>query len=357
LIRISCCSGRKINEIKKWRREMLSCKSLTVGIIVMLLSVGLYGQELTSPTVTGPPSMEELLYQAGSNYQSSGQVDKAVGVFEQLVKEHAESDWAGCALSRLGEIYVSREENEKAIESWKRSIEEYKEAKFDDGVEVVPVSMFHLAFHYESAGMLEEAIKWYSELGSQYGEEIAHNGRKFGILIDFRLRLIRDRKKFSEEELAEINQKYQKAGENLYKKESAELLKEIIDKYPGSNLAGCAAVLLGQAYAQMGGFRSAERYLLLAKSDHRSSYFSNGARVGPLADFYLALLYRDRGNAMFENIKQDYPDAIDLQGRSLPAVVEAITRPVISAVGDTVPVHRPVKKKEKEEKVEETKTE
>jgi TolA-binding protein len=318
---------------------------VVAGLLLMMTLTAVSAEtELTSPTVA-IPSKAELLFQAGKNYQNSNQSDKAIAVFEQLVTEFPEEKWAGCALVSLGEVYLSKNEEAKAEDAWKRAAQKYPEAQFDDGVKVAPVSVFQLAFLYENKGKTEEAEKLYHEILDKYSNERAHNRRSFAQLIGFRLRLLSDRKNFSADDLAAMEKTYQEAVKDLSSKKAIESLLEILSKYPKSNLAGPAAVVLAQAYSQSGNYADAEKYLIAAQTDYADCYFPNGAQVGPLAGYFQALLYRARAEQTFARISQQYPDAIDLEGRPLQALIREAIQPVsvLRPATEGIPVHRPVK--------------
>src|SRR6478736_6273154 len=60
------------------------------------------------------------------------------------------------------------------------------------------------------------------------------------------VRMRRDLDTFTREQLKEIESLYQSANRNLRAPESRGILQELIDKYPSSNRAGCAALYLAQ---------------------------------------------------------------------------------------------------------------
>lgn len=129
-----------------------------------------------------------------------------------------------------------------------------------------------------------------------------------------------DEKEFKADELAAMEQLYQKANSNPRTPESQEMLKELIKKYPKSNRAGCAACYLGQFSRDAG---DAEKYLELAIKEYSDCYYLNGASVGGWARMLLAS--RENGakaRKLHEEIRKDYPDATDHSGDLLVSFLD-----------------------------------
>ncbi len=139
------------------------------------------------------------------------------------------------------------------------------------------------------------------------------------------VRMRRDLETFTREQLREIEQLYQSANKNLRAPESRGRLQELIDKYPASNRAGCAALYL----AQMSAEGDRETLLREAIAHHADAWYGDGAQVGPLARAYLASFYKnqnrhDEAVAMARSIAAGTPDAVDHQGRRIVDVLKGI---------------------------------
>lgn len=138
-------------------------------------------------------------------------------------------------------------------------------------------------------------------------------------------RMRRDLETFTREQLREIEQLYQSANQNLRAPESRGRLQELIDKYPASNRAGCAALYL----AQMSGDNDREVLLKQAIEHHADAWYGDGSQVGPLARAHLASLYhkqqrQDEALAVVRAVATETPDAVDHQGRRIVDVMKGI---------------------------------
>lgn len=127
-----------------------------------------------------------------------------------------------------------------------------------------------------------------------------------------------DRTLYNQEELRDIEQLYQVANKQWDSPESKGSLKQLIEKYPKANRTGCALLYLGQ----MASGRDKEAYLKQAIADFGDCYYGDGVQVGAYARMYLAYYRQETGKAkeaaaLFEEVRQDYPDAVDHKGRLL----------------------------------------
>ncbi|MGV3516301.1 hypothetical protein [Luteitalea sp.] len=138
-------------------------------------------------------------------------------------------------------------------------------------------------------------------------------------------RMRRDLETFTREQLREIEQLYQRANRDLRAPESRGRLQELIDKYPASNRAGCAALYL----AQMSGDPDREVLLKQAIERHADAWYGDGSQVGPMARAYLAMHYQqqkrqDDAAATARAIAVETPDAVDHQGRRIVDVLKGM---------------------------------
>lgn len=138
--------------------------------------------------------------------------------------------------------------------------------------------------------------------------------RKAGI----RKKYEEDRKTYSEEQLREIETLYQSANKDLRSLEAKAALKNLIEKYPKANRTGCAVQYMGQ----MSSGEEKEKYLKLAMKDFGDCYYGNGVQVGAYARLYLGYHYKETGKekeakALFDEIRRDYPDAVNHKGKRL----------------------------------------
>lgn len=131
-----------------------------------------------------------------------------------------------------------------------------------------------------------------------------------------------DSKTYSRDELREIESLYQVANKKWGSDEGVKSLEQLISKYKKANRTGCAILYLGQMK------RGDEQinYLKQAIDEFSDCYYGDGVQVGAYARFMLAGVYLQKGNKeeamkLLEEIKTDYPDAIDHRGKSLADII------------------------------------
>ena len=145
------------------------------------------------------------------------------------------------------------------------------------------------------------------------GEEKAVDRRE-GI----RRRTAEDQKTYSAEQLREIENLYQVANKLWNTPEAKASLKVLIEKYPKANRTGCAVQYMGQ----MSSGDEKEKYLKLAIKEFGDCYYGSGVQVGAYARLYLGYYYKEKGQAkeaqaLFDEIRKDYPDAVNHKGKRL----------------------------------------
>jgi hypothetical protein len=138
-------------------------------------------------------------------------------------------------------------------------------------------------------------------------------------------RMRRDLDTFTREQLQEIEQLYQAANQNLRAPESRGRLQELIEKYPASNRAGCAALYL----AQMSGEADQEVLLKQAIERHPDAWYGDGTQVGPMARAFLASLYhrqkrQEEAVATARALAKEAPDSVDHRGRRIVDVLRGM---------------------------------
>ena len=138
-----------------------------------------------------------------------------------------------------------------------------------------------------------------------------------------------ERSRFSEFELTDIEARYRSAhGEQLRfirRPEGVAILEELIERYPGSNRAGCAVLEL----ARLSSGVTRERYLRKAIANHSGAWFETGVQVGALARAMLAVhlagLERfDEAERVAAELLTMFQGSIDDSGAPLDDVLESI---------------------------------
>ena len=113
------------------------------------------------------------------------------------------------------------------------------------------------------------------------------------------------------------------ANKKWRSEEGKESLKELISKYKSANRTGCALLYLGQMTTGNEQFE----YLQQAISEFSDCFYGDGTQVGAFARFVLLHRYRRDGETekaakLAEEIRTDYPDAIDHRGRNIVELLE-----------------------------------
>jgi len=136
--------------------------------------------------------------------------------------------------------------------------------------------------------------------------------------------MARDSRVVSARDMSDLEQTYQLANRSARSPEAIEALKKVLEKYPKSNRAGCAALYLGR-WTQGD---EQERYLKLAIDQYSKAYYLDGTSVGGSARLVLGHRYKQAGNEaeankLFDEIRKDYADA---QGHSGELIVEQLPK-------------------------------
>jgi hypothetical protein len=138
-----------------------------------------------------------------------------------------------------------------------------------------------------------------------------------------RTRMRKDAEIYSSDELKEIENLYQVANKNWRTDEGKDSLKKLISKYDKANRTGCALLYLGQ----MSEGDEQVKYLKQAIENFSDCYYGDGVQVGAYARYYLAHHYRksdesEKAAALFAELAELYPDAINHKGKLLSTLIE-----------------------------------
>jgi TolA-binding protein len=136
-------------------------------------------------------------------------------------------------------------------------------------------------------------------------------------------RIVRDRTTLTAEQWQDLERLYQSASRNLKAPDAKDILRQVVQKYPRSNRAGCAVLYL----AQLSEGDEKEKYLQEAIKNHADAWFGNGVQVAALSRFQLAGHYARTGRIaealkLGEEINKDYPGAVDHAGRRLAESIQ-----------------------------------
>lgn len=165
---------------------------------------------------------------------------------------------------------------------------------------------------------LTERVKKLETLVAPLAEKTESEGRIERQRVKARERMSKDAENYSRMQLREIEALYQVANQKWQTEEGKNSLKDLVKKYDKANRTGCALLYLGQ----MSDGAEKEEYLHKAIADFSDCWYGDGVQVGPFARYVLADHYRasdkkEKADELVEQLKKQFPDAIDHSGKLL----------------------------------------
>jgi outer membrane murein-binding lipoprotein Lpp len=145
--------------------------------------------------------------------------------------------------------------------------------------------------------------------------------------IKARARMREDRKRYSRNQLKQIETLYQSRGYKYGSPEKTKNLIKVISTYSRANRAGCAMLYLGQ-FSSTG--KKREYYLKKAINKYDDCFYGDGVQVGAYAMYWLAVrVYLKEGKQqeayrLLTKLKAKYPDAIGHRGNRLTLQIDKI---------------------------------
>jgi len=141
----------------------------------------------------------------------------------------------------------------------------------------------------------------------------------------FNTRWQKDSEKYSSDQLRELENLYQVANKNWRSEEARKSLEELLKKFPDTNRTGCAVLYM----AQWSEGEEREKRLKEAIEKFDDCFYGNGVQVGAYARYLLGYYYFDKGEkekakALFNEILDKYPDAVDHSGNLLAEKIKEI---------------------------------
>ena len=140
-----------------------------------------------------------------------------------------------------------------------------------------------------------------------------------------RARMNADYKIYLNDDLEKVEKLYQTVAKEWNSDACRESLKKLLAEYPKANRTGCTILYLAQMMGE-----GDERTALLQKAieDYGDCYYGNGVNVGIYAKYHLVFHYarigeREKAISLAEEIKSQFPDALDHGGRLLVPIIDA----------------------------------
>jgi hypothetical protein len=176
----------------------------------------------------------------------------------------------------------------------------------------------------ERVAQLEKQVQEISELIEPLKAQQAVEKRRKAFRARFERKMAQDQAKYTPEQLREAEELYQVANRQWGTPEAAESLQTMIKKYPDINRTGCATLYVAQR--SQGEERT--RYLQDCIEKFNDCFYGDGVQVGAYARFLLAGDYSRQGEqkkaeALYNEIKARYPEAIDHGGKLLVDYINA----------------------------------
>lgn len=146
----------------------------------------------------------------------------------------------------------------------------------------------------------------------------AAQARQKALNQKFVQKMEQDRQKYSQQQLSEAEQLYQVANRQWGTLEASNSLQTMIQKYPDIDRTGCAVLYV----AQMSQGDQRAQYLQDCIDKYNDCFYGDGVQVGVYARYLLAMDCRKNGerakaDALINEIKSKYPDAVDHGGNLL----------------------------------------
>jgi hypothetical protein len=170
----------------------------------------------------------------------------------------------------------------------------------------------------QRVAQLEKQVQEMAQLLEPLKAQQAMELRRNALHQKFEQKAARDREKYTAEQLGEAEGLYQVANQKWGSPEAAKSLQTMIEKFPDVNRTGCAVLYLAQN--SQGDERA--RRLQDCMEKYSDCFYGDGVQVGAYARFLLAQDFRSKlelkkADALDEEVKAKFPDAVDHSGHLL----------------------------------------
>jgi hypothetical protein len=171
---------------------------------------------------------------------------------------------------------------------------------------------------------LEKQVKELSEVLEPLKAQQSAESRRKALRARFDQKMAQDRAKYTQEQLGEAEKLYQVANQKWGTPEATDSLHAMMEKYPDINRTGCATLYV----AQNSSGEDRTKYLQQCIEKYNDCFYGDGVQVGAYARYLLAGDYQSKGEeqkaqALYRELKAQYPDAVDHGGNSLLRSVQS----------------------------------
>jgi len=179
---------------------------------------------------------------------------------------------------------------------------------------------FALAWDSLNQGEAEKAKALFDELKTNFPDALDNQGNLLlsNNRLKFFQKMTQDWKQYTKTQIQEAERLMGVADKKYGTPEGKAAVQEMVQKFPGLNRTGCAMLYL----ATMSKGEERTRYFQECIDKYNDCFYGDGVQVGAYARFLLAQDYQQRGQtekakALVDELKANYPDAIDHEGNLL----------------------------------------
>lgn len=189
---------------------------------------------------------------------------------------------------------------------------------------LVTILMLLVAASLVWSAFLGNRLNQLEKLMAPLKAQQAAQERQTVLRAKFNQKMAQDRQKYSQDQLRDAEQLYQVANQKWGTVEASNSLQQMIQKYPDIDRTGCAVLYV----AQMSTGEDRARYLQDCIEKYNDCFYGDGVQVGVYARYLLAMDSRKNGDrakadALLNEIKAKYPDAVDHSGNLLVDSIKA----------------------------------
>ncbi len=228
------------------------------------------------------------------HYKTLNNTSEAIKNIEKLKAEYPSQNIIYEALNMLGEIYLGKNEFDKALEAFKivsRRSNSNTEKDF---------AIYNVANIQFYKGNTDSALVMYQKISQDTKSDVSNDALERIMMINENKELIKGLKLYGEYELELLANNTQKA---------AEKLKQIIKEYPDDNLTMTAHIKLGELYYNNNDYEQAADYLskLIEKFP---DYVNKDYAYFLAGKSYLMLNNPDKAEKTLTKILVEYPRSV-----------------------------------------------
>jgi len=193
----------------------------------------------------------DALYRAGESYFNLGQFDQALNFYQEILEKHPRAAEADDALYNLGWTQLELKWEDEAIASFEELVGHYPDSEFSSNAQ------FSIGDYYYNKQDYARALSAYETVLSRYPDDplaekvpqLVAGLREIMAYMDYEKAMVSFRVAMDSENPAKLTR--EKFAETI------PLLKEIIDKYPGTESQIGALVNLGICYENLSRWKDA----------------------------------------------------------------------------------------------------